>query len=224
MAHRLSFIVLCAPLTLLAGCPQQKATVMLVDVVGKDGVVSLPETVTARRTRSVTNFEATFSNATDHIPQVLSKGGSSIDLPTSFVLRADGRTGLMEIDLKAKDDNQVLGEGTATGTLVTDQQGEISVVLYPDDFGLNSTTKGAQFFSSAGDFGLGARQVGSAGDGSFVAVWEDSCGDPGKIRCDIWYRMFDRTGDVAHGTAHDEGHESEQQDQEGDLENEEDDV
>jgi hypothetical protein len=36
--------------------------------------------------------------------------------------------------------------------------------------------------------------------------------------------MLDGTGDVAHGTTHDEGHESEQQDQEGDLEDQKDDV
>jgi hypothetical protein len=170
-------LLLLALHVLSAGCGKEKATALLVQVVVKNGVAR------------ASSLEVTFSHGGDRLPNILSAGGELIPFPTSFVILANGREGPVEVAVKAKDASEyVIGEGLASGTLIPDGTAKLQLVLYPTDFQVNARFQGDQFFSTEAAFGRG---VAAAPEGSFVGVWEDACGP--LARCDIYYRLFDRT-------------------------------
>jgi hypothetical protein len=165
-------------LVLLAGCQAETATVLFVQVTGKPGVFD------------PTTLEVTFEQPGYQKPTLFSQPGQTIALPTSFVVRADGFDGVATVEVTAKDAaDRNLGEGKGTATLVPNERVDLTVELYPSDFPANERYQTNQLFSTTAS----GRQVGSDGNGSLVAVWEDSCP---LNRCDVYYRMWDSAGEA----------------------------
>jgi hypothetical protein len=160
---------------LLAGCKADPATLLLVEVRGKPAVYD-PMILDVTLTHDGTPY-----------PTLLSKPGQTILLPTTFVIRADGRQGTVDLTIRAKDQNdRLVGEGKSTTTLIPDEQVNVTIELFPADFPINERYLTSQLFSTTSS----GRQVSCDGKGNFVAVWEDSC-PLGTDRCDVYYRMFD---------------------------------
>jgi hypothetical protein len=162
--------------SLLVGCGEGKATLLFVNLFAKDSV------------KRTTALEVSFTNEGERKLNVFSKAGQRIDFPTSFVIQANGRSGEVEVSVKAMDEtDSVVGEGGAKGTLAPDSQVDLTLLLYPSDFQVNARYAADQIFADVTRFGFG-RQLASSADGSFVAVWEDKCP---HNRCDVYFRTFD---------------------------------
>ncbi len=162
-------------LLLAAGCGDN-ATVMLVNVTSKCTIKGL-----SLLSVSLTHEgQTTTQNIT---------GDGAISLPTTFVIRADGRTGTAKVALKGYDSkNRVVAIGVGAGTLLPDKQVGLTVVISPADFQANTRHKGEQVFSMKGS----GRQVAAAKSGNFVVGWRDH--PQTSTQNNIWYRLFDRGG------------------------------
>jgi len=168
----------------LAGCGEDKATILYISVTARDGVPVQP-----------TTLEVIFAHEGERLPTILTKNnrGQPPSIPTSFVIRAEGRKGPAEVTVKSKDDHDyVTGEGTAAVEIAAGGRSDATVTLLPADVQINSRYQEDQIFSTDLSGPAWGRQVSAAGDGSFVVVWEDWSN--ALARFDIYYRMFDKTG------------------------------
>jgi hypothetical protein len=169
-------LLLVGTLVLQASCKDEQATVLYVTVNDKPGMPEDPKTLTI-----------TFNNAGQDFLKLFSAPGSTISMPTTFVVRADERGGAAKVSVKAKDGNdRLLGTGEASATLVPDGQVDLTLDLFPADVPINARYIASQTFSFAGPTG---RQLASDGKGNFVVVWVDK--NCPLSRCDVWYRLFD---------------------------------
>lgn len=158
----------------LAGCGD-KATVLFVNVTSKCNIKGLEILSVALTHEGLT----TTGNLT----------GGAITLPTTFVIRADGRTGAAGVALTGYNSkNQVVALGKGSATLLPDKQVGLTVVLSPSDFQANTRHKGDQIFSLKG-FG---RQIAASKNGNFVVGWKDHT--LSTTQHNIWSRLFDRNG------------------------------
>src|SRR5262249_52983467 len=94
----------------------------------------------------------------------------------------------LSVDVAASAPDGRTAHGTGQVTLKANDRVDLHVLLAPDDYVLNSRRAGSQVTS----YGLGARQLAAAQDGSFTFIYEDTC--PQNGRCDIWSRLFDPSG------------------------------
>ena len=111
--------------------------------------------------------------------------------PATFSVTTPGRTGDITFTAHASDDSgAVVGVGTASTTIVDNDESTATLLLEPADFPVNTQVAGAQrtvFYTSTG-----GRQITSLADGTWTVAWSDDCGTLG--RCDEWGRRFDDTG------------------------------
>ena len=171
-----SVVLSVALLLLCAGCGD-KATVLLINVTSKCSIKGL----------------SLLSVSMVHEGQISSgnlTGDGAITLPTSLVVRADGRSGVANVSITGYNDkNQVVALGKGTATFLPDKQVGLTVVLSPADFQANTRDAGDQIFSMAA-FG---RQIAAAKSGNFVVGWKDHAASS-ATQHNVWYRLFDRSG------------------------------
>ena len=159
----------------LAGCSNE-ATVLFVNVSSKCSIMGLSSLSVALTHEGQT----TTGNLT---------GDGLITLPASFVIRADGRTGLASVLLTGfNSKNQVVALGTGSATFLPDKQVGLTVVLSPADFQANTRHKDDQIFSLKAS----GRQIAAAKSGNFVVGWKDLT--QSTTQHNVWYRLFDRSG------------------------------
>ena len=174
-SRSLKHLVAAMLLLLLVGCSGD-ATVLFVHVTSKCSIKGL----------------ALISVAMTHEGQTTTgnlAGGGAVTLPTSFVIRADNRTGKADVAITGfNSSNQVVALGKGAATLLPDKQVVLTVALSPADFQANTRHKGDQIFTMKG-FG---RQIAAAKSGNFVVGWKDHTSSAGQHN--IWYRLFDRSG------------------------------
>lgn len=116
-------------------------------------------------------------------------GTNNLSFPATFSISAPGRTGGLAITVSAFDEDGVLvGRGTTSTTI---EQPTAAVTLDSADFVVNTDFAGDQFPSN--DFESDGFQIGAAPDGTWTAVYRDSCPAP----CNMFARRFDVTGKPA---------------------------
>jgi hypothetical protein len=156
------------------GGDSAKVTVVVVTLDAQPGVPPPSEvTVTVR-------------NGSDMVARMFM--AAPVTFPSTFSVTPHDRTGALTVDAEASAPDGRTAHGTGQVDIVPAGRADVHVVLVPDDYVLNSRRAGAQVTS----FGLGARQLAAAGDGSFTVIYEDTC--PQNLRCDIWSRLFDAGG------------------------------
>jgi hypothetical protein len=107
--------------------------------------------------------------------------------PVTFSISTPGRTGDLAIAVDATDENGlVVGHGTATTTVAVP---DASVELESTDFVVNTDYANDQF--PADDFEASGVQLASQPDGTWTAVFRDSCM---AGSCNIFARRFDPLG------------------------------
>ncbi len=160
----------------LAGCGEP-VTATLVRVDARDAV------------RGVASLEVTMSNNNATLGETFQVEGR--DFPLTFTIETPGRTGALEVDLRALDvDARPAAFGAGATTIETDEVGEVRVLLEPADFPVNTIYTGAQrlsFFTY-----MAGTQMAVGPDGSFTVGFADDCAVAG--RCDVWGRRFDTRG------------------------------
>jgi len=111
---------------------------------------------------------------------------TSESFPATFSVSAPGRTGDLQIEITAHDAaGLVVGHGLATTTVDTL---EARILIDSTDFVVNTEFADDQFPSN--DFESHGFQVGSAPDGTWTAVYRDTCSSP----CNMFGRRFDVSG------------------------------
>lgn len=153
-----------------------EATVLYVTVKGKCGVPK------------VSSLGITFT----HEGQAMgSKLQGTVTLPSTFVLRVDGRTGPATLAISGFDSQgKVAAMGKGSASLVADQRVDLTVVLSPTDLQVNTRHQYDQVFSTRAT----GRQLAVAKNGNFVVVWKDLPPKAGVYN--IWYRLFDSKGNA----------------------------
>lgn len=107
--------------------------------------------------------------------------------PVTFSISAPGRSGDLAIAIDAIDAaGLVVGHGTATTTTVAP---DATVALDPTDFVVNTDFASDQY--PADDFEASGFQVAALADGTWTAVFRDSCL---TSSCSIFARRFDKLG------------------------------
>ena len=111
---------------------------------------------------------------------------NKLAFPATFSISAPGRSGGLAISVSAFDEEGLLvGRGTTTTTI---DAPTASVTLDSADFVVNTDFAGDQFPSN--DFESDGFQIGATADGTWTAVYRDSCDAP----CNMFARRFDVTG------------------------------
>jgi len=114
--------------------------------------------------------------------------GGTVAFPSSFVIRAEGRSGAATVTVKALGGGgEVLARGSARTTIKANDAVVVRVSLTPMDSVVNTRTAGNQLLTS----GATGRQVASDGLGNQVVVWVEQAA-PGTPK--VWYRLFDARG------------------------------
>lgn len=159
------------------GCTEN-ATILFVTVSARESVAE------------AVALEVTSSYEVDSYEDVLTLSDVAvIAWPTSFVIKAGGRQGPVEIVVKAVDrDGRPVGHGRRKATLIPGQRTDLFVTLDPSDFQVNDRHEHDQIFSLSAT----GRQLAAAEDGRLAAVWEDQAAT--LSRYDIWCRLFDDKG------------------------------
>lgn len=111
---------------------------------------------------------------------------SSEQRAVDLVIQADGRQGDATFTLQALDVTGILiAESEGKVTLLPQQKNEVSIVILPVDFQVNTSTEESQIFSTTAS----GRQLASDDQGAFFLLWEDQICP--LDRCDIHARIFD---------------------------------
>jgi len=160
-------------------CGDQSATILFVNISAKPGV------------QSPASLDVYFTHqGSSQKQRLVREPNQKISLPTDFVIRADNRSGEVQVEIRAiSDKDRVIAQAVGQATLLPDQQVNLSLVLRPYDWQLNARYKYDQIFTSTSATG---RQLASDAKGNFVAVWEDQ--SPQLTQYDVWYRQFDNIG------------------------------
>ncbi|MCA9676304.1 MAG: hypothetical protein KC464_14800, partial [Myxococcales bacterium] len=155
-----------------------------------DPVTATVVTVDARPSvRGVATLDVTLSNDNATLRESFSVAGRGF--PMTFSVETPGRTGALDVTIVGHDaDGAVAALGAGTGTIVTDDVGDATVLLDPADFPVNTIVAGAQ--KLAYDATTAGTQVAAAPDGTFTVGFVDDCSI--VSRCDVWGRRFDVTG------------------------------
>ena len=167
-------------LVLAVGCGDDPtATLLYVNVMARDGVPSAPAL-------AVTLSQGSASEETRFLQ---AENSPTMEFPSSFVIRADGRSGTARVNLQARTHasltvGDILAQGQATATLEAGRRVDMTVWLEPQDVQVKDK------ITPAGVYG---NRPGVAGDGqgNHVIVWEDSSGGSSF---DILFRLFDKKG------------------------------
>jgi hypothetical protein len=110
--------------------------------------------------------------------------------PVTFTVTPEGRSGEIEIELRARDATGVIRAG-ALATAAINDGGSVSLALRldPADFLVNTVTAGSQrpVFRP----GRNGRQIAAVA-GGFAVAFENDCQDPAT--CDVFVRRFDANG------------------------------
>lgn len=137
----------------------------------------------------IVTLEVTMSNDAATLGETFDVDGR--DFPLTFTIETPGRTGALGVEVRALDEGGAVGAlGAGATTIVTDDVGELDVLLEPADFPVNTIYPGAQklsFFTYMG----GTQLTAGPGD-TFTVGFADDCMVAG--RCDVWGRRFDATG------------------------------
>ncbi len=157
----------------LAACKEPLPTLVLVSVDARPSVLD-----SAELRVTVYNEDASVSDSFDLHDHAY---------PVTFTVTPKNRTGEIRIEVVALDDNGLpRGQGSATGTLVPDDQIELEIRLDPDDFVVNSSIAGTQKLTF--DWEAPGRQLATAADDSFVITFVNDCST--LSRCDVFARRF----------------------------------
>jgi hypothetical protein len=180
----------------------KRALLLLVLAACGRGVSVTVVTVSARPSvHAAATLTVDLGNASSTLSQDFDLHGHSF--PTTFSVSTPGRDGELTVTARAKDESgAVVGIGSASASIVQNDETDVALLLDPSDFPVNTQVAGAQrtvFYTSTG-----ARQIAAGADGTFTAAWTDDCGS--LARCDVWGRRFDKTGmavatAIAAGTA-----------------------
>jgi hypothetical protein len=165
---------------------QAPALLAVLAACGGDGVTVV--TLEARpAVRDVDLVEVTLANANATLTQEFAVDGRAF--PLSFSIETGGRGGDLEIEARAKDVTDVaVAQGAATVAL--DGRTDVTLMLEPNDFSVNTSYVGDQALAFRID--AGGRQIAVGADGTFTIGWSDSCQVVG--RCDVFGRRFDVHG------------------------------
>ena len=114
---------------------------------------------------------------------------------TTFSIVANGRVGPSTVTAKARTvDRRVIGVGQTTAVLQDGALVEAPLLLYPQDFVVNSLVAGAQGFS----WGATGRQIAADAQGNFAVVFKTWPCTPyvgnASTRCEVFGRLFDSSG------------------------------
>jgi hypothetical protein len=173
MAARLVPALIAAAL-LAVGCNDDGPTVVVVRLDARPGLGPPYE------------LDLTVRNGTDEVMrEYLAR---PVTFPQTFSVTPHQRTGTLVAEAHAIADDGRTASGSGQADIRPSGRTDIEVVLEADDYVLNSRQPGAQFPT----FGLAARQLGAAGDGSLVMTYEEECA--AGSHCEIWARMFDLAG------------------------------
>lgn len=118
------------------------------------------------------------------------------EFPQTFSITAGGRTGDIEIEVVALDENDLpRGVGVANGTLVDGSRVDVDLLLDPADFVVNTSTVGSQkpvFRNARNGRQLGANPT----TGEFLVAFVDDCSQS-EMECNIYGRLFDQLAQPA---------------------------
>ena len=155
---------------------------------GGDAPITIVEVAARPAVADVTQLVVTLANDSSMQTETFAVAGRSF--PLTFSVETPGRTGELALEIAARDGSGLtVGRGAAAIPIV-DGQSELSVMLEPDDFVVNTTYAGSQDLAFRLDGG--GRQLSVATDGRFTIGWSDTCVTVG--RCDVFGRRFDATG------------------------------
>lgn len=160
------------------GCGSEPATLLYVTVLARAGVA--PPTALA-----VTLSQGGQSEA----PRLLN---GPVGLPSSFIIRADGRDGWAKVMVQALSKpalsaDNVIATGESSTPIQADQRVDMTIVLAPSD------TKIKPKIAPDPVFGIRPRVAGD-GLGNTVVVWEDSSTSSSQTLYDVWFQLFGANG------------------------------
>jgi hypothetical protein len=133
-----------------------------------------------------TDVDVTVRNGSDMVARMFM--AAPVTFPSTFSVTPHDRAGALIVEATANAPDGRTAHGVGQVDIKPSARADLHVTLSPDDYVLNSRRAGAQVTS----FGLSARQLAAASDGSFAFIYEDTC--PQNSRCDIWSRLFDGGG------------------------------
>ncbi len=158
------------------------ATMLYVKVMARDGVA--PAAALA--------VTLTLDNQSEAPRLVRASESTTVGFPSTFVIRADGRSGTARVTLQALSQpnlspGNITAQGQATATLTPDRRVDVTVWLDPQDSQVKDK------ITPAGVYGNRPRVAGD-GLGNHVVVWEDSSSAAGSTQYDIMFRLFNKQG------------------------------
>lgn len=156
------------------GCGDEPETFVFVTVEARPAV------------RAMTSLEVMITN--DNTTLMESFDVEDEEFPVTFTVTATNRVGDIAFAVEGVDeDGQKRALGAGSGTIVADERVDVTVLLEPTDFVVNSSIAGEQRLTFAQ--GRAGRQVASRADGAFSITFVNDCATLG--RCDVFGRMFD---------------------------------
>ncbi len=157
---------------------------LLAGACGSDEKFTIVTIESRPAVHDVARLKVTLANAGTSRTDELTVGAQSF--PATFSISAPGRTGVLDMQIDAFDDNDLLvGRGTGQTTVEADVA---SIMLDSTDFVVNTDFADDQFPSD--DSESNGFQIAAAADGTWTVVYRDRCNDP----CNMFARRFDEVG------------------------------
>ncbi len=157
-----------------SGCKEEDPTVVVVSVNARSSVFGV-----SRLEVTVYNEEASVSDAFEL---------DELDFPVTFSITPTHREGTLRVEVQGVDQTDVVrASGEASTQIVPLARVDLSLLLEPSDFVVNTSIAGTQMLTFVSE--RTGRQVAVGPDDSFLVTFVNDCALLG--RCDVFARLFD---------------------------------